>query len=189
MTTMTTKQLNTIRKICKVLSEKYTFGYMDKDDIEQEGFIIGMLILPLYDKEKSSLETFLYIHIGNKLKTFKRDHYLRKDFTCTYCGRKDPECEHCQRREWKYIIKRHLMEPLDIDNVNGNNNSNMYENFDILSIMERKEILNIINENLDISLRSDYLKMIDGMYLPKQKRDIVEKRIKEILQEHNYIGD
>jgi DNA-directed RNA polymerase specialized sigma24 family protein len=184
---MKEKQIKTIRKICKILAERYKFGYMDREDIEQEGFIIGMEALPFYDEKKSSLETFLYIHISNKLKTFKRDNYLRKDFSCKYCGRKDPNCEHCQKREWKYLIKKHLMEPLDIEHVNGNRNSNMYEDFDILSYLEKKEILKIINENLDVPLRSDYLKIIDGMYLPKQKRDIIENRIRKILQEHGYI--
>ena len=186
---MNEKQIRIIQKVCKAIADKYTFGYFDKEDIEQEGFLIGMRALPLYNKKRSSLETFLYLFISNKLKTFKRDHYLRKDFVCKYCGRKDANCDHCKRREWKYIMKKHLMEPLDIDNVNGNHNSNMYDDFDMLSFLERKEILSIINEHLDISLRSDYLKMIDGMYLPKQRRDMVENRIREILVEHGYIDN
>ena len=185
---MNEKQIKTIRKVSRALSEKYSFGYFDKEDIEQEAFIIGMNALLLYNKDKgTSLETFLYIHISNKLKTLKRDHYLRKDFVCKYCGRKDPNCEHCQKREWKYAVKKHLMEPLDIDNLNGNNNTNMYTNSDILNTLEKKEIFEIINNNLDMRLRVDFLKTLDGVNIAKIKRDIIEESIRNILKDHGYI--
>jgi len=182
---MNEKQIKTIQKVCRAIAEKYTFGFFDREDIEQEGFIIGMKVLPLYNKDKSSLETFLYIHISNKLKTFKRDNYLRKDFVCKYCGRKDPNCEYCQRREWKYGAKKNLMEPVDIDNVQLVDNKNVCVEYDFLSDIINQEIIDLINNNLDVNLRTDFLKILHGVYLPKHKRDIIENKIREILDEYD----
>ena len=181
--------LKTIQKVCKRLARKYRFGFYDIEDIEQEAFIMALSALPKFNPDISSLETFLYIHISNKLKTFKRDHYLRKDFVCSYCGRKDPNCEHCKRREWKHAAKKHLMEPIDIDNVNCDAERNMYVNADFLVDIELSEVLALINQGLDISLREDYLKMLEGITIPKHKREIIESNICEILEDGGYYHD
>ena len=139
-----------------------------------------MKVLPLYCSSKSSLETFLYIHISNKLKTFKRDNYIRKDFVCKYCGRKDPNCEHCQRREWRYQTKKNLLEPIDIDDAS----LNVCVENNLLVNMIQQEAIDEINNRLDVVLRADFLKILHGVYLPKQKRDIIEKKIKEILDDY-----
>ena len=148
--------------------------------------MMALTALPKFQCEISSLETFLYIHISNKLKTFKRDHYLRRDFTCTYCGRKDPDCEFCKRREWKHAAKKHLMEPIDIDNVNGDSERNMYSEAEFLIDVELSELLAIINQGLDVALREDYLKMLEGITIPKIKRQLIESNICEILEDGGY---
>lgn len=186
---MTPNTLKTIQKVCKRLAVKYRFGFYDTEDIEQEAFIMALDALPRFNPEISSLETFLYIHINNKLKTFKRDHYLRRDFTCAYCGRKDPECEHCKRREWRHAAKKHLMEPIDIDNVNCDAERNMYVNADFLIDVELTEILNLINQNLEICFREDYLKMLEGITIPKNKRQVIKAKIFEILEDNGYYHD
>lgn len=183
---MNDQQLKTIRKVCKRLAPRYTFGFYDVEDIEQEAFLMGLTALPYHDANLASLETFLYVHINNKLKTFKRDHYMRRDFTCSYCGRTDPNCEYCQRREWKHAAKKHLMEPIDIDHVNGDTEHNMYMEADFLLDVELSEILCIINQRLDVSLREDYLKMLEGITIPKNKRDLIEYNICEILEDNGY---
>ena len=183
---MNDNTLQIIRKVCHRLAEKYTFGYYAEEDIEQEAFIIALAALPRFNPNISSLETFLYVDISNKLKTFKRDHYLRTDFTCSYCGRQDPLCEHCQRREWRHAAKKHLMEPIDIDNVNSEFERNMFMNTDFLADIELNEILSLINQNLDVALREDYLKMIEGISIPKVKRQAIESSIFSILEENGY---
>ena len=182
---MNKKTIKLIQRVAKRLSEKYTFGYYSPEDIEQEAFIFAMESLPRFNPEISSLETFLFIHISNKLKTFKRDRYYRKDFVCRYCGRKDPNCEYCQRRTWKLEAKKHLMEPIDIDNINADYEKNMYIHSDLLSNMEFREIINAINENLDISLREDYLRMLEGVSIPRQKKSLIEDTIIGILDEYH----
>jgi DNA-directed RNA polymerase specialized sigma24 family protein len=163
------------------------FGFYSIEDIEQEAFILALTALPYFNPELSALETFLYVHLNNKLKTFKRDHYLRKDFTCAYCHRNDPECEYCQKREWKHAAKKHIMEPIDIDNVNGDVERNMYEDADFLADVELQELLSIINKELPLNLREDYLKMTEGFPIPKQKKQAIEQSICGILEDSGYL--
>ena len=67
-----------IKKVARSLAPKYTFAFYGVDDIEQEAFVMGMEALSRYDPTKP-LENFLYTHIGNRLKNFKRDNYYRQD--------------------------------------------------------------------------------------------------------------
>jgi DNA-directed RNA polymerase specialized sigma24 family protein len=175
-----------IKKICKKLAPRYTFGYYDVEDIEQEAFILAMTAIPYYDPSLASLETFLYIHLNNKLKTFKRDNYIRHDFECKYCGRLDENCEYCQKREWRLAAKKHLMEPIDIDHVNGDTERNMYINADFILESELSELMSIINSKLDIALREDYLKMLEGISISKIKRLQIEAAICDILEDTGY---
>jgi len=183
---ITPQELQTIRKVSKSLAPSYTFGYYDVEDIEQECFIIAMEALPRYDSNQGSLENFLYTHISNRLKNFLRKNYYRRTFHCAHCDGKDPNCEHCERRRWKFATKKHLMEPVDIDHINCDKEANTYITCNILENMELNEIFSIINLHLEVYLRTDYLKMLDGVHVPKNRRKIIENRIVEILNEYGY---
>lgn len=183
---MTPKELKAIQKVSRALASRYTFGYYDQEDIEQECFIIAMSALPNYDSDKGSLENFLYTHLNNRLKNFLRKHYYRKTFSCVHCGGEDPTCESCERRRWRFVVKKHLMEPIDIDNINCNNESNAYESQNLHEQLELDEIFTLINKHLEIYLRIDYLRMLEGIHVPKPKREAIENRILDILEEHGY---
>ena len=182
-------QTNLILKVCKQVAPQYKFGYYGDEDMIQEAFIMAMKALPHFDSSKASLSTFLTAHLHNKLRTFKRDHYIRKDFTCKYCNREDPNCEHCQRKEWRHAAKKYIMEPIDIDNVNTNSEKNMRAHNDVLADVELHELTNIINNNLSIELRSDYIKILHGVYVPRKRRMIIESEIIRILEQNGYYDD
>jgi GMP synthase PP-ATPase subunit len=77
------------------------------------------------------------------------------------------------------------MEPVDIDNVQLVDNKNVCVEYDFLSDIINQEIIDLINNNLDVNLRTDFLKILHGVYLPKHKRDIIENKIREILDEYD----
>jgi RNA polymerase sigma factor (sigma-70 family) len=183
---LTNEQVNVIRKVSRSLAPCYTFGYYDAEDIEQECFIIALEALPKYNPDQGSLENFLYTHISNRLKNFLRKHYYRRTFGCSVCHGKDPNCEHYERRRWKFAAKKHLMEPIDLNHINCDNESNAYTTCNILENMELAEVFSIINSHLEVHLRADYLKMLDGVHVPKNRRHIIESRIIEILSEYDY---
>ena len=70
------------------------------------------------------------------------------------------------------------MEPLDITNIRDESEKNMRLSNDFIEDVADKEILNIIDEHLDVVFRADYLRIRDGTYVPKPRR---EQIIKELL--------
>jgi len=185
---MTPLEVSTIQKVAKALAPRYTFGHYDKEDIEQQCFILILKgdVLSRFDETRGSLENFLYTHLNNRLKNFLRKHYYRKTFTCVHCGGNDPACESCERRRWRFAVKKHLMEPIDIDNINCNNEANAYECQNVHEKLELDEVFTIINRHLEVHLRADYLRMLEGIHIPKPKREAIENRIIEILEEYGY---
>jgi GMP synthase PP-ATPase subunit len=76
------------------------------------------------------------------------------------------------------------MEPIGLGDVQDEQESGMRYDFDITLNLEMVEILEIVNQHLDVVLRADYLKMLDGVQVPSHKRRKVEEAIVEILHEH-----
>lgn len=173
--------IDVIQAIANGIADKFVFGYYDVEDIRQEAFLLGMDALERYDGERP-LENFLYVHIRNRLKTLKRDKYKRL-IDCPNC-KEDEYCDLCEKRKLKSESKRNLMEPLDIAFIDDEKESNTHTESNILSQLEINEISSIIDQHLDLELRLDYLKMLDGVYIQKVKRQKIEQRILEILEEY-----
>lgn len=183
---MNQTELKTVQKVASKLAQRYTFGYYDVEDIEQEAYILAIEAIPKYDSSQGSLENFLYTHLNYKLQNLLRRKYYRRHFECKLCGGKDPNCEQCDRRRRRFLVKKHLLEPIDIDHVNCDHEPNSYYECDPLENMQINELFIIINKHLEIELRIDYLKMLEGITVPKARRDIIEQRILDILEEYGY---
>ncbi len=169
-----------IEKIVNSLAYKYCFSHFDVDDIKQEGFIIGLEGLERYDRSQP-LENFLWVHISNRLKSFKRDNYIRPVPSDILPG--TPEYE-----EWeeKYATKKNLLEPISIKNVRDEHEKNMWTKIDFVDDLEISDIFSLIDKELPVNLREDFLKLKQGMSLPKPKRERVYECIVEILEQHGY---
>jgi DNA-directed RNA polymerase specialized sigma24 family protein len=150
------KQIHTV---VNRISPKYTFSGYEVDDIKQEAFIICMDALERYD-ESRPLENFLSVHLSNRLKNFVRDNFYTKNET----------------------DKKKILSPKQLS----------YEDyvpeddFDSDVTIDAKDMQKIIDRFLPSDYRSDYLKIISNVYVPKKRRDEVILKIKELLAEHNY---
>ena len=94
--------IDTITKIAKRLAPKFVFAGYEVEDIEQEAFLIGVSGLKNYDPSRP-LENFMFTHINNRLKTFKRDNYYRMDY--------GTNAQKIQER------KKSLLEPVSLDSI------------------------------------------------------------------------
>lgn len=169
--------LRSILKISSILAERYTFGYYEADDIRQEATIIGMEAVSRFDPSKASLDTFLYHHISNRLKNFIRDHYVRSNYICKFCGEAyNDSCKYCIRRKKHETRKRDLM--------HAEPSEDSYYVDDTLEELIRDEVAEKINRELPVEFRCDYLKWRDGIYLPKGKREKLEQVLYEIIHEY-----
>lgn len=153
---------------------KYKFGYYDIDDIKQEAFIIGWKVLPKFNGS-APLENFLSVHIRRRLLNFQRDNYYRLDIK-----------DDMTKRSKNNIAKKNLIDTISIDNVQDEHEDNMFYYVEFINDIECKEILKLIDIHLDIDLRTDYLRMRDGITIAKAKRDKIYEAIHKILEEHGY---
>jgi hypothetical protein len=80
--------------------------------------------------------------------------------------------------------RKHLMQPIDIDSVRQEGETNMFFTVDMTENLSNKEIIRIIDRELGMSYRKDYLRMVDGVYVSKARRDEVKEEILRILKEN-----
>lgn len=157
---MTEEQvMKTIMLVVNRTASKYTFYGYDSDDIKQEAFIICMDALNRYDS-KRPLENFLAVHLSNRLKNFVRDNHYMKD-----------EDE-----------KRRIVMPGQLANEEYILDT-QEENEDRLDC---EDMIGLLDIKLPATYRSDYLKIINDVYVPKKRREEVLDIIYEILEEHGH---
>lgn len=185
---LTQNQLDVIMEVADFLSSRYRFGYYTKEDIQQEAFIIGAQAIPQYDENRgTSLKTFLYTHINNRLKNLKRDRFCCPTQFCEKCEEFGTLCATCENKLKQNAIKRNIINTVDIDAItNIDKESSMFEYMDPTIIMENDEVFSLIDKFLPISMRTDYLRIMDGDKVSKNRRMRVYAKIKEILQNNGY---
>lgn len=179
---MDQQTIETIQKVAKRLAHKYAFGYYTVEDIEQEAFIIGVDGFKRYDASHGPLENFIHVHISNRLHNFRRDNYYRPpQECCADCESKESgyACDSCQERKRRALSRRYLTQSADSSTCYTTEKTSYPD--DITSNLEIDEIRTKINLHLPIDMRIDYLRMLDGVYVPKQRRTEIENKILEIV--------
>jgi len=180
--TTETQVLQLIEKILKRIAPKFKFGIFDVEDIQQEGFIIALSAMEHYDSSLS-LENYITTCIKNGLVSLKRKHYIRSSTMCNNCADFSEDCTACNRRLKTYISKQNLNNPLDISGVNPDNESSLVEKFDVIDAVETVELQQLVDKNLPIKYREDYLKIKAGVYVNKSIRQEIESIILNIINE------
>lgn len=174
--------LATIDKVIKPLSRKFAFGIYSPEDIIQEGFLLACKLLEKYDGS-APLENFLRKALPNELKNFKRDNSYRINESCTNCNSFNEECIACCRRQQTQDIKRNLLNPIDIYLIHEGR-ATTYEG-SLIDTLEAVEIVDKINRHLPVEYRKDYLRIKDGLYVPKSQRLEIEQIIIDIMEQND----
>jgi len=153
--------LRVIKKVIDKTAHSYTFYGYSVNDIRQESFIICMDALDRYNNEHR-LENFLSSNLSNRLKNFIRDNH----FTPVQ------------------IEKGKIVQPAQLDNehsiVDYFSLSNNVDN-----AMDYREMAQVISQKLPASMRMDYLKIVNDIYLSNKRREEILAEVKEILIENN----
>jgi DNA-directed RNA polymerase specialized sigma24 family protein len=180
-----------ISSICSKLASNFKFGYFTTEDIFQEAFRIGIEAMNKggYD-EGRPLENFLFTSIRNGLINFKRDNFKRTDCPCKLCygfqsgETRHPDGKHCEKYiKWnnRNVQKQNVLLPVGIEclteahDKNPKCNPNQYIN------LEKKETFDIIDQHLPVEYRANYLRMREGVSVPKNIREEIILKIREIL--------
>ena len=78
------------------------------------------------------------------------------------------------------------MDPIDISSVRDEYEDNMRLDDDFVTHVEDKELFDLVDTNLDVSFRGDYLRILHGVYVPKPRREQIYDEINRILKENKY---
>ncbi len=150
----------TITRVAKKLAPKFVFASYEVDDIEQEAFLMGVEALERYDSNKP-LENFMYAHINNRLKNFKRDNYYRFDYG---------NAQKIQDR------KKSILEPMDIAALYSVSTDD-----ETVSNAHITEMIELIDRKLPSELRGDYLRLQTNAPLPKGRKAMIVDVIEQII--------
>lgn len=151
--------IDKINIVINRIAPKYTFSGYEVDDIKQEAFMICMDALTRYDTNRP-LENFLSVHLSNRLKNFVRDNY----FTSS-----DQD-------------KKKVLAPKQLSNDDNVTDREVDQDIAI----DNKDIRVIIDKFLPFDYRSDYLKFINDVSIPKKRKTQLFIVIKNILEENGY---
>lgn len=187
-----------IDRISTRLANKFRFGYHEIEDMKQQVFLEvlkpdrnGVTILEKFDESKgNSLDSFLWIHARNRLHNFKRDNFARPDLPCNQCPIKayvDGKCTAFEKMmECEYYFKWYTRNETkkSLASNSASVEVDIEYNQDIDDKIFSKEIYKIVNKNIPISLREDWIRFSNRLKLSKQKREQLMELIIQILKEN-----
>ena len=193
---MTEEQvIQTIDNIANRLASKFKFGYHEIEDMKQQARLFAWEGLKNYDGIRP-LENFLWTHVRNRLYNFKRNNFGRPDKPCDSCPFFDHNflnsrgygCKAYDNHEecdlyvgWvnRNTAKRNIMNTtkLDLDIQDGNTVEN---------IIDREHVFNLVDTDLPVQHREDWIRLINGLKLPKARKEVVVEIVLNILKEHNF---
>ena len=151
-----------IEVVINRIAPKYTFHGYTVNDIKQESFIICMDAMGRYDAKKTRLENFLSVNLSNRLKNFIRDNYYTAN---------DP------------IRRINVIRPAQLENEHT---LEEYYIDDEGYSLDMRNMIDVINRDLPPSMRMDYLKMINDVYIPSSRKEDIILTIKEILEDNGF---
>ena len=180
-----------INNVTKKLGHKFKFGYHSFEDMKQQATIFALECLGRYDSSRP-LENFLWTHVRNRLFNYKRDNYQRPDKPCLKCEYYDPQlkcstnncakfcnksdCELYRLWESRNSNKKNLMTPQHIED-----NSSFSVNDNFISNIANQEIIDIIDKNIPVSDRENYLKLKNGVKMTRIEISRLQAVILECL--------
>ncbi len=197
--------LQVINNIANRLANRFKFGYHETEDMKQEARLLAISGIDKFDETKSyPLENFLWTHVRNRLFNLKRNNYERPDKPCFKCpfNAYDLTCaSECSKYEDKFscslykgwiernTAKKNILQPIDLSTVDRDTEDNMKIYVEYEDNLDNKEIKRVLNKYLPLELRADYLKLINNVHVPKNRKLKVFKAVTKILEDYGHISN
>lgn len=181
--------IDIIDGIANRLCYKFKFGYHDPEDMKQQARLFAWEGLDKYDG-KRPLENFLWTHARNRLYNFKRNNYSRLEKPCDNCQFFiNKKCTEFQDQEECNLYKGWL----DRNNAKKSLMHSVSVEFDqkekeepSFSTLLAREVIELLDENLHVKFREDWIRLLNGLKIPKSRKDIILLEISNILKENNF---
>lgn len=175
-----TQVLRIIEDVVEKLAGAVRIPGLDKDDMAQEIRLLCLEALPRFDADKGLLGGFLYTHTRNRILNMLRDKVTRNDAPCPRCAMGDycqdgKPCAPFQSWRRRNTRKQNLAAVMPLDDGPERVDGRDYQDADV------KEVLCLIDKELDVELRADWLRLRSGAPVPNQRRLEVERAVRNIL--------
>lgn len=178
---MDEKYMEELGRIAKIFARRSKgIAYLTREDIEQECWVFGLKAYKGWNKEKGEPGPYIRRHLENKLRNLHRDLVTRNEPPCRACrAERFEECpksegnDGCRSHQrWAKVnsAKAHLSRPGGVEGPEKH-----YTHDDTL---DKEELQALINEKIPPSLRSDYLRMVEGVKIPYER----QRKIKVYLE-------
>jgi len=176
-----------IERVSSRLGQKFRFGYHTIDDMKQQAALFAWEGINDSWDDSRPLENFLWIHVRNRLYNFKRNNYGRPEKPCDSCPLYvNYECTgfdnmmDCKLyKGWsdRNTAKRNLMSSY----------STVYEKEQESSALDdlfTRDIINLIDQELHVYFREDWIRFTNNLRLPKVRKDRLLEELSVILKEN-----
>jgi hypothetical protein len=187
-------------KVVNALRPKFQpFAYYSKDDIEQQVRLFAWQALPHFRHEAGALGSYLYRACKNALlNTLRAFQGRRNEPACAVChaarmgrgpGHPDgQECKFYEKWRERNRVKAALARPHNLTVIPDENEPRTRAFSAAEADAETAELLDLIDQRLDVEHRRWMLMMREGVSVPKEQRDEVERRVLAILAEVGLSG-
>lgn len=164
------------------------FAGMNRDDVEQEirAFAIEGINSGRYEPSRP-LAGFLFTHCRNRLLNLYRNLVRRSDFPCKTChegGSCQDDGQQCVAyKKWRKRndTKHQVYAPKGIDLISE---TRYVVDAQAENHAAANELSDLIDENLPIELRADYLRLLSGVHVTLSRRIQVQSAVLTILEEN-----
>lgn len=153
---------------------------------------LGKNILEKFDSNRgSSLESILWVHIRNRLHNFKRDNFVRPEKPCDSCPINAYINNKCQAFSnllecepySLWVNKNESKKSLVSDTVSQQDIHDHRAN-PVEDVIFTKQIYKIVNDNIPVSMREDWIRFSNKLKIQKNKREKLLEKIIIILKEN-----
>lgn len=185
--------IKTIKEAARPHIIKYTFPGHTSEDMMQLAIMYGIDASHRWDGVRS-LKNFLSIHIRNRLYNYRRENYIRMETPCGKCPLKAfirpnkckiydnrLDCELFKNWNDKNLERKNINDAIGFDVVSDINEESMKLYPDLDFEIDTAELLELIDQNIDINYRQDYLVLMNGGKLPGLRLTALRNHIHEIV--------
>lgn len=184
--------LEQIERVVRRISPDFTFGSQTLEDIQQEVRMTCWKAVFSFVGHKAALYQFFLVSSTRAMINLKRNNFSRSEPPCHKCVFFEPKAQHdcrafaektdCER--WALFLKSNKTKSTLADPaIEAIFEQTIPEEDVVLDAVVVNELRHLIDTKLDVKLRTDYLKLVSGAYLPTYRKEKLVAALKEILTE------
>ena len=196
--------INIISSIAQKMHAKFTIPGYDYEDIRQ--FLLESCLTKRgkYNKKRGSPYNYFFVICNSRMKNLLRNKVERVEKPCHDCPFKayikdqDKCIKHHEKLEcsiyktwfFRNESKKNINSPIGITEINPNSERNTYFENNTEEKIFLEELKEIIDKNLDVEHRKDFLIFLNGGKISKIKEKellvIIRKIAEENLDDNNW---